>query len=115
MPTPISTRKSINLRKGEEWQKNKRKGWKVEVQGRGECKIGRSEQQQVIEIHSLPLLLFLLPTEKLLIGKFVANSPDSYNVLGVARICLYLFPQTPDVYINSARSHEAILPPHIIE
>jgi hypothetical protein len=103
------------LRRGEEWQQEKREGWKVKVQGREECKIGKSEQRQVTEIHNLPLLLFLLPTEKLLIGKFVANSPDSFNVLGLARVCLDMFPQSPDVYINSTRSHETILPPHIIE
>jgi hypothetical protein len=114
MPTPINTR-SISLKKRKGRQKKKKKGWKVKAQGQKEYKIGRLEQRQVTEIHNLSVLLFLLPTEKLLIGKFVANSPDSFNVLGLARVCLDMFPQSPDVYINSTRSHETILPPHIIE
>ena len=115
MPTPISTSKSINLGRGEKGQQEQREGWNVKAQRREKYKTGRLEQRQVTEIHNLPLLLFLLPVEKLFIGKFVANSPDSFNVLGLARICLDLFPQPPDVYINSTRSYEAVLSPYIIE
>ena len=54
--------------------------WKTKVQGRKECPTGTLEEPQGAEIHNPSVLLSLPATEKSLIGKFVTNSPDSYNV-----------------------------------
>ena len=54
--------------------------WETKEQGREECPTGTPKEPQATEINNPSVLLSLPATEKSLIGKFVANSPDSYNV-----------------------------------
>jgi len=48
------------------------------------------------------------------IGKFIAESSDCKNVMGIFHVFLYLGAQTPDMNINCAICDKSFVSPHML-